>query len=92
MSGIGAGSGTDCSVNGIATTGSGVQQAIDHLHEITCRPVTGIHNRTLGAWFDLFECILQRDIHINSANIRNGYKVRMLSMSTRDTPARFLWD
>jgi hypothetical protein len=36
--------------------------------------VTSIHNRSLGAWFDLVECILMRDLHLNTANIRNGYK------------------
>lgn len=70
--------GSDSSVNGIATTGSGMQAIIDRLHNLTWRKITGLHNRSLGAWFDLCECIIQRDLRINTQNVRLGYKVSAL--------------
>jgi len=34
------------------------------------RPVTGVHNRTYGLIFDLFECLVQRDFSYMTDDIR----------------------
>lgn len=37
------------------------------------RPVTGVHNRTYGLIFDLFECLVQRDFSYMTDDIRIAY-------------------
>lgn len=64
------------SVNGIGTTGTGAQEIINHLHKLFHRPVTAVLNRSMGLWFDLIECILQRDLLMVTPDIRVGYHVR----------------
>lgn len=62
-------------MNGIATAPSGAQATVNYLETLVKRPVTAILNRTYGAWFDLWECFIQRDMHLNTNDIRDGYKV-----------------
>lgn len=66
---------TDASVNGIATSQSGTQLIINRLEELFHRPITGIHNRTQGVWFDLIECLIQRDLLWPTDDVRDGYRV-----------------
>ena len=63
------------SVNGIATSASGLQLVLDELHGVFHRRVTGIHNKTYGIWWDLVECLLQRDLLWPTADVRVGYQV-----------------
>lgn len=38
------------------------------------RPVTGVHNRTLGILFDLVECLVQRDFgYVRSNNTHESF-------------------
>lgn len=64
------------SVNGIATSGSGLQLILSELYKVFGRRVTGIHNKTFGIWWDLVECVLQRDFLWATADVRVGYQVR----------------
>jgi hypothetical protein len=64
------------SVNGIATSASGLQLILDELHRVFRRRVTGIHNKTYGIWWDLVECMLQRDLLWPTEDVRVGYQVR----------------
>ncbi|KAL1407385.1 hypothetical protein Q8F55_006807 [Vanrija albida] len=61
-------------VNGISTPPNAAQISVDFLHTLTGRPVTALLNRTLGVWFDLWECLLQRDLHQATKDIRDGYR------------------
>jgi hypothetical protein len=67
-------------VNGVATSNSGLQLILDYLHTKFGRKVVGIHNRTFGIWWDLVECMLQRDFLWPTLDVREGYQVRMLSV------------
>ncbi|ORY22689.1 hypothetical protein BCR39DRAFT_551019 [Naematelia encephala] len=69
-------------VNGIATSGSGVQLSVDFLREKFGRQVIGICNRTQGIWFDLVECMLQRDLLWPTQDVNLGYAI--LSAKIRD--------
>ncbi|RSH88092.1 uncharacterized protein EHS24_000619 [Apiotrichum porosum] len=60
-------------VNGICTTGSGAQLVANRLQQLFGRPVTAVLNRSLGIFFDLLECILQRDLFLTTPDIRIGY-------------------
>ncbi|RSH83791.1 hypothetical protein EHS25_005406 [Saitozyma podzolica] len=60
-------------VNGMCTSKSGLQLIINYLHAHFGRPITGIYNCTYGFWFDLLECIIQRDFSIPTDDIRLGY-------------------
>lgn len=60
-------------MNGVANPPSAAHASASYLQALTGRPVTAILNRTLGAWFDLWECFLQRDMHLNTKDIRKGY-------------------
>lgn len=62
------------SVNGVAETGTGAQEAIDHIHGLVRRPVTALMNRSLGLWFDFLQSILQRNLFLPTRDVRNGYK------------------
>lgn len=70
-------------VNGIATPPRQAQISVDFLHTLTGRPVTALLNRTLGVWFDLWECLLQRDLHQATADIRDGYRVGRVGLHQR---------
>ncbi|ODN74204.1 hypothetical protein L202_07650 [Cryptococcus amylolentus CBS 6039] len=62
-------------VNGIATSTSGLKLIQERLFNLFGRPVIGIHNRTYGIWFDLVECMVQRDLLWETTDIRDGYNV-----------------
>lgn len=66
---------TDPSVNGVATSSSGLQLILDEFHRIFGRRVTGIHNKTFGLWWDVVECMLQRDLLWPTEDVRVGYQV-----------------
>lgn len=57
------------------TTGTGSEDISKELHRLFKRPIISILNRSLGLWFDLVECILQRDLLLITSDIRVGYKV-----------------
>jgi hypothetical protein len=59
----------------MCTSKSGLQLIINYLHAHFGRPVTGVYNCTYGFWFDLLECIIQRDFSIPTDDIRLGYSV-----------------
>ncbi|KAI9639900.1 uncharacterized protein MKK02DRAFT_40230 [Dioszegia hungarica] len=61
-------------VNGIATSASGLQLILTRLNVLFGRRVTGIHNKTFGIWWDLVECLLQRDFMWATADVRVGYE------------------
>jgi hypothetical protein len=63
------------SVNGIGTTRSGLEMIVQYMHKTFGRHVLGVHNKTYGLWFDLVECIVQRDILWPTADVRDGYQV-----------------
>lgn len=63
------------SINGIATDGWTAEATVDYLQNLFHRPITGVLNKTLGMWFDLIECILQRDLFWTTQDIRSGYEV-----------------
>lgn len=65
----------DSSVNGVATSSSGLQAILDYLHREFGRAVIGVHNRTFGIWFDLIECMVQRDLSWPTTDVRVGYEV-----------------
>ncbi|WVQ73541.1 hypothetical protein IAR50_003117 [Cryptococcus sp. DSM 104548] len=62
-------------VNGIATSTSGIKLIQERLFSLFGRPVIGIHNRTYGIWYDLVECMVQRDLLWETTDIRDGYNV-----------------
>ena len=62
-------------MNGIATSASGLQLILAYLHSKFGRNVIGIHNRTFGIWWDLVECMLQRDFLWPTLDVRVGYEV-----------------
>lgn len=74
------------SVNGIATSPSGTQLIINRLEALFHRPVVAIHNRTQGIWFDLVECLVQRDLLFPTDDARQGYAV--VSAAIRDPSKR----
>jgi hypothetical protein len=39
------------------------------------RPVQGIHNKTDGIIFDVFECLIQRSFNYATRDVRDAYKV-----------------
>jgi hypothetical protein len=59
----------------MCTSKSGLQLIINYLHAHFGRPITGIYNCTYGLWFDLLECIIQRDFSFPTDDIRLGYSV-----------------
>lgn len=61
------------SVNGVATSVSQAVNIADHLEDMFNRRITCVGNKTLGLWFDLVECILQRDVLLITSDIREGY-------------------
>ncbi len=67
------------SVNGNATSTSSSQRTIDYLQSMFGLPVNGICNRTYGLWFDLLECIIQRDRLWPTTDFREGYSVSFIS-------------
>ncbi|KAK4686596.1 hypothetical protein P7C73_g3538, partial [Tremellales sp. Uapishka_1] len=62
-------------VNGIATSRSGLKLILRALQGIFGRRVIGVHNRTFGIWFDLLECVLQRDLLWPTTDVREGYNI-----------------
>ncbi|KAK6907925.1 hypothetical protein I203_101926 [Kwoniella mangroviensis CBS 8507] len=62
-------------VNGIGTSRSGLKLILDTLYTQFGRKVIGVHNRTFGVWFDLVECMLQRDLFWNTTDTREGYNI-----------------
>ncbi|WWC88252.1 uncharacterized protein L201_003159 [Kwoniella dendrophila CBS 6074] len=62
-------------VNGIGTSKSGLKLILDVLYKLFGRRVIGVHNRTFGIWFDLVECMLQRDLLWNTTDTREGYNI-----------------
>jgi hypothetical protein len=60
-------------INGVSTSRSGLVLILQRLETLFQRPVTGIHNRTLGPIIDLLECIVQRDINYSTRDVRAGY-------------------
>lgn len=65
----------DRSINGVAASGTGTQEAIDHLHGLVRRPITALMNRSLGLWFDFLQSVLQRNLSLPTKDVRFGYKV-----------------
>ncbi|BEI79725.1 hypothetical protein CcaverHIS002_0102540 [Cutaneotrichosporon cavernicola] len=71
-------------VNGVMTTNSGAEDIALRLHELFKRPITAVLNRSYGLWFDLLECMMQRDLLLTTSDIRVGYKtVRKAVLDTR---------
>ncbi|WVF69080.1 hypothetical protein IAT40_003854 [Kwoniella sp. CBS 6097] len=62
-------------VNGIGTSRSGLQLILNALFKLFGRKVIGIENRTFGIWFDLVECMLQRDLTWQTTDTRMGYNI-----------------
>ncbi|KAI9833185.1 MAG: hypothetical protein M1819_003808 [Sarea resinae] len=60
-------------VNGIATDYHGLQMNCDRLALTFGRRIIGVHNRTIGLFGDLVECLLQRDLSYNSMDTRVAY-------------------
>lgn len=60
-------------MNGIATTGGGAQLIANRLETLFHRKITAVLNRSLGLWFDLIECVLQRDLLLITSDVRLGY-------------------
>ncbi|KAI5843615.1 hypothetical protein BZA05DRAFT_321457, partial [Tricharina praecox] len=60
-------------VNGICAGTRWLQENLDMISTIFRRPVTGVHNRTYGLIFDLFECLVQRDFSYMTDDIRIAY-------------------
>ncbi|GMK59610.1 hypothetical protein CspeluHIS016_0802160 [Cutaneotrichosporon spelunceum] len=61
-------------VNGVMTTNSGAEDIAARLNELFKRPITAVFNRSYGLWFDLLECMMQRDLLLTTSDIRVGYK------------------
>ncbi|WVR06696.1 hypothetical protein IAU60_003728 [Kwoniella sp. DSM 27419] len=62
-------------VNGIATSRSGLQLILNAFYTMFGRKVIGVENRTFGIWFDLVECLLQRDLVWQTTDTREGYNI-----------------
>lgn len=62
-------------MNGIGTSRSGAQLIVNRLEELFHRPITGIHNRTYGVWFDVLQCFIQRDLLWPTDDARLGYEI-----------------
>ncbi|WWC71171.1 uncharacterized protein I206_105124 [Kwoniella pini CBS 10737] len=62
-------------VNGIGTSKSGLKLILDTFYKLFGRRVIGVHNRTFGIWFDLIECMLQRDLFWATTDTREGYNI-----------------
>ncbi|WVQ96578.1 hypothetical protein IAU59_003683 [Kwoniella sp. CBS 9459] len=62
-------------VNGIGTSRTGLQLILNALYRLFGRKVIGIENRTFGVWFDLVECMLQRDLTWQTTDTRMGYNI-----------------
>ncbi|CAK9785273.1 hypothetical protein CC85DRAFT_285337 [Cutaneotrichosporon oleaginosum] len=61
-------------VNGVMTTNSGAEDVAVRLHDLFKRPIVAVLNRSFGLWFDLLECMMQRDLLLTTSDIRQGYK------------------
>jgi hypothetical protein len=68
---------TPASINGVATSASGVQLIINKLQSMFHRPVVGIINRTYGLFWDLVECMIQRDLLWPTTDVREGYQASL---------------
>ncbi|WVQ84284.1 hypothetical protein IAT38_006436 [Cryptococcus sp. DSM 104549] len=62
-------------VNGVATSKSGLILILNRLYQLFGRRVIGVHNRSYGFWFDLVECMLQRDFVWQTKDTRDGYDI-----------------
>lgn len=65
------------------TTGTGAEEIAERLHTLFKRPIIAVLNRSVGLWFDLVECILQRDLLLTTKDIRVGYKVSSPDLLSR---------
>ncbi|KAL7420956.1 hypothetical protein Q5752_004910 [Cryptotrichosporon argae] len=72
-------------INGIATNNNGSQLACDALAKLFRRKITGICNRTDGIWFDLVQCLIQRDLLWPTADVRVGYEYLSAAIRRRGT-------
>lgn len=52
-----------------------LQANLNRLARIFGRPVTGIHNKTNGLIFDLFQCMIERNFNYSTQDIRDAYKL-----------------
>ncbi|CCD34528.1 hypothetical protein BofuT4_P102290.1 [Botrytis cinerea T4] len=62
-------------MNGVCTGHHWLKGSVDRLALTFGRPVLGIHNRTKGLIFDLFECLIQRTLNYATADIRTSYRI-----------------
>jgi hypothetical protein len=56
------------------TTNSGAMDIGHRLNTLFKRDITAVLNRSFGLWFDLLECMMQRDLLLTTTDIRVGYK------------------
>ncbi|KAL1635581.1 hypothetical protein SLS56_001633 [Neofusicoccum ribis] len=62
-------------INGVAVGRYWLQANLNRLARIFGRPVTGIHNKTNGLIFDLFQCMIERNFNYSTQDIRDAYKL-----------------
>lgn len=65
-----------------------LQQTCDLLAAMFGRPITGIHNRSLGIVGDLLECLIQRDFSYATLDVRVTYEA--LNVALQDDTIRKL--
>lgn len=60
-------------VNGVITDRGWLELNCELLAKLFHRKIVGVHNRTFGAFFDLLECIIQRDFGYTTDDVRDLY-------------------
>ncbi|KAF7933197.1 hypothetical protein EAE99_003082 [Botrytis elliptica] len=62
-------------MNGVCTGHHWLKGSVDRLALTFGRPVLGVHNRTKGLVFDLFECLIQRTLNYATTDVRTSYRI-----------------
>ncbi|KAI2627567.1 hypothetical protein GGR54DRAFT_628700 [Hypoxylon sp. NC1633] len=62
-------------LNGVAVGETWLKSNINRLALTFKRPIIGVHNRTTGIIFDVFECLVQRNFGYATSDIRLAYKI-----------------
>jgi hypothetical protein len=62
-------------LNGVASGRHWTKSSLDRIALTFKRPVLGIHNRTSGVIFDIFECLIQRNFSYATGDVRACYRL-----------------
>ncbi|TFK21637.1 hypothetical protein FA15DRAFT_696226 [Coprinopsis marcescibilis] len=60
-------------INGVMVGSTFLRDNVNLLSKTFQRPITGIHNRTFGFFFDIIECLVQRDLFYATQDTRIAY-------------------